>query len=1303
MVVGSVMFKSIKTRLIVLFLLLAFLPLLFLRVVAYPRAIEALKAETERHLKNAGIKQAALIEMWMRERLRDVRVTAKNPLVTLGTEITPSDKEFLLLSAFLNNIKEAYGYKEIVISDTRGEVRISTSKHRRGASIFESEGFQKAMRGQTFISKVIPRSELDAEKDEVPHMFFTSPITSGNKVLGVLLFEMELKSINSLMKNVLLGESGETYIIDEHGVALTELRHLPKGSGTIGRRIANPKSGTLTLAAYRCVNGQTGFDARGYINYAGMEVFGFWQWMPEFKLGVVAEVSKEEALGVANDAEAVMENALIFLGIFIVVGAFLLGRKISTPILDLTELTRKMAGGDLTQRASISTGDEIGELAQSFNHMVSSIRDKTAELEETTNFLNSILLGSTEYAIIALDLDGRIQAFNEGARRIYGYDPEDVEGRMNIVELFDSGGKSAGGPGDALAVARKTGRFDGDVVGRRSSGEKFPTHVTLTLRRGEQGKVSGFVAISRDITRQKELEAKIQHYTSTLEKMVEERTQALRTTEERYRSLFDATKDAVFICDTEDRFLDINQAGIELFGYNTKEDMLNKDFVRTFYVNPDDRGVFHRRMEEAGFIKDFELELKKRNGDKITAIMTCSLRRDKAGTVIGYEGIIRDVTEKKKREREKDVITNINRIIASSLELKDVYKAVSQELDGLIGFDRTSITLLLDEHSVKEYIVYIKDSTASKLSEGTVLPRKGSTTEAVVQSGRPIIVRDTAKGVFATDAILYSEGFRSRLNFPLEYKGKVIGAINFGSKEEDHFTDEHIELLQQIAPQLAVAIENSDLFCKIRDSEEKYRDLIENAPEMIHQVDSSGRFLTVNKTELERLGYTLQEMQEMRLHDIVPAESRREVLGHLKRVIETGHDLAEGVFVTKNGERMIVEMDSTGLRDPSTGRFIHARSFVRDITDRKKREEEIIRLAHTLRSIGECVVIADKEGRVSFVNESFERVVGYSSEEMLGSEISALASDSSPVNMKAEVLEKTLKLGEWQGELLFRNKDKKEFPVYLFTSLIRDEDNNPLALAVVFRDISEHKRLQMELLQSEKMASIGQFAAGVAHEIRNPLSVIGSSIYYLNDVLPGGDKNVKEHLKIIQEEISRCQRIINQLLVFSRKAKSEAEECDLNSLIDDTLSLVGTELRANNISVVKDLSPIPTLRLNKDDIKQVLLNLILNARDAMPKGGTLTIITRASSDGRVDLVVSDTGCGIPSKELERIFLPFYTTKETGSGTGLGLYSVHSAVKRARGSVCVDSKEGRGSTFTITLPCKDGRRKGSKRWKARSKS
>ncbi len=265
-------------------------------------------------------------------------------------------------------------------------------------------------------------------------------------------------------------------------------------------------------------------------------------------------------------------------------------------------------------------------------------------------------------------------------------------------------------------------------------------------------------------------------------------------------------------------------------------------------------------------------------------------------------------------------------------------------------------------------------------------------------------------------------------------------------------------------------------------------------------------------------------------------------------------------------------------------------------------------------------------------------------------------------------------------------------------------------VALIFRDISsrvraekeaeEYTRLlqqaveertrrlvetQNQLIMSEKMAVVGQLAAGVAHEIRNPLNIIGMSAYYLGKVLGVQAGKVGEHLEIIQEEITRAQKIIENLLDFSRQSSVKREAVDLNGLIHLTLSLLQKEIQRSDIEVVADLGDVPPCYANSDDLKQVLLNLILNARDAMPNGGVLSLKTRANGSDWVVCELRDTGVGISTSDIPKIFNPFFTTKLERKGTGLGLAIVRSAIERNSGQVEVKSHVGKGTLFIIKLP------------------
>jgi two-component system NtrC family sensor kinase len=223
-------------------------------------------------------------------------------------------------------------------------------------------------------------------------------------------------------------------------------------------------------------------------------------------------------------------------------------------------------------------------------------------------------------------------------------------------------------------------------------------------------------------------------------------------------------------------------------------------------------------------------------------------------------------------------------------------------------------------------------------------------------------------------------------------------------------------------------------------------------------------------------------------------------------------------------------------------------------------------------------------------------------------------------------------------------------------------------------------------MRSDRLAMIGQLAAGVAHEINNPLaSILLFSRLVAQQVPPNG--RVKENLDRIEKETKRCHSIVQSLLDFSRQHEPTVESVDINSLLDSTLKLFESQYLFHNIQVVKNCNPaLRPIQADPSQLQQVLMNIIINAVDAMNGKGRLTLETGFSSEeGLIEISVTDTGCGIPSENISRVFDPFFTTKGVGHGTGLGLSVSYGIIQRHNGDISVSSSPGVGSTFTITLP------------------
>ena len=362
-------------------------------------------------------------------------------------------------------------------------------------------------------------------------------------------------------------------------------------------------------------------------------------------------------------------------------------------------------------------------------------------------------------------------------------------------------------------------------------------------------------------------------------------------------------------------------------------------------------------------------------------------------------------------------------------------------------------------------------------------------------------------------------------------------------------------------------------------------------------------------------------------------------------------------------------------------------------------EKKSIRIRQFLDNIIQCypnaIVSADSQGTILLMNQAAEDLFGYSMEEAIRTKN---AEDFYPVG-KAKKIMKKMRSDNYGGkgrlsaiQVNVVNAKGETIPVEMTASIIY-ESGQEIASTAEFYDLREkiakEKKLKEVLIQinrSEKMASLGQLAAGVAHEINNPLTGV---LLYTNLALERLDKAapIRKYLETVLDDTERCRNIVKNLLAYSRQASPTKEIFQVNSLVSHSLDLIRDQELFLNITLVKEMSgDMMLIHADKNQLSQVFINLIMNAVDAMEKKGTLTFRTyRKKPAKKVYIEVSDTGCAIPEEHLSKIFDPFFTTKETGKGTGLGLSTSYGIIKENGGQISIKETSSRGTTFLIELP------------------
>ncbi len=342
-------------------------------------------------------------------------------------------------------------------------------------------------------------------------------------------------------------------------------------------------------------------------------------------------------------------------------------------------------------------------------------------------------------------------------------------------------------------------------------------------------------------------------------------------------------------------------------------------------------------------------------------------------------------------------------------------------------------------------------------------------------------------------------------------------------------------------------------------------------------------------------------------------------------------------------------------------------------------------LQNVLYSTDAAIMTIDKDEKIRNWNKGAQEIFGWSEEEVLGKPSSFLMPKEKKYSdelkyIKEQVADKGFVKIEETERI---DKYGKRKPVQLNVTKLPSPDGGYFGRTVVIKDTSEVKRLERQVSQSEKLAVIGQLAAGIAHEIGNPLTAISSLVQILRRKT--SDLTTIEYLSNIKENIDRISKIVRELVDFSRTPSYEKEFVQINHLLNTALGIVKYDKRVKNIEFSADLSTeLPQIKIVPDQLLQVFINILINALDAMEGEGKLTVCSKLEND-KIVVEITDTGCGIPEENLKKIFDPFYTTKDVGKGTGLGLSVSYGIINKFKGEISAKSKVGEGSTFIVKLP------------------
>jgi PAS domain S-box-containing protein len=490
--------------------------------------------------------------------------------------------------------------------------------------------------------------------------------------------------------------------------------------------------------------------------------------------------------------------------------------------------------------------------------------------------------------------------------------------------------------------------------------------------------------------------------------------------------------------------------------------------------------------------------------------------------------------------------------------------------------------------------------------------------------------------------------------------------------------------------------------------------IVESSHDAIVSTDLKGIIASWNAAAEHLYGYTAGEIIGQSIAQIIPEERHQERTEVLRR-ISTGEHVShfESSCITRDGRTIPVSLTVSPLKDAS-GNIVGTSAIIHDITERKRKEEQLRLQSAALEAAANAIVITDSQGIILWVNPAFTSLTGWSREEVVGKTPRALKSGRHDSNFYRDLWETVTAGRVWQGEMTNRRKDGSLYTEEMTITPVRDGAGAISRFIAIKQDVTRRKKAEQSLLetntrlahaleelqtaqqsvvQQERLSALGTMAGGIAHDFNNALAaILGFSelLLYRPEILDDRT-TARQYLEMMNTAAKDAGNVVNRLREFYRhRERGEVfTAVDLNRLVQDAISLTQpkwkaqAEARSITISTKTELPEIPPVSGNAADLREVLTNLIFNAVDAMPHGGVITIRTR-SRDACVTLEVADTGTGMTAEVRKRCLEPFFTTKGDG-GTGLGLSMVYGIVQRHEGTIDIHTQLNKGTTFVLTLP------------------